>query len=520
MFSDAQLRIYADSNEPLPEYLNERLKRFLDSLDTQGELYEHEGKRIGEAIASRRAMINALEKGIEALLRVQNGLREGKKVLDRKMHRYAITVAARRHIPPEVIAKVIQFAIEGPDGWMYLEQRLSFATMRSVCHLWRETSFSTPSLWRTAGLDMSQIINENPLVEIRTYIWGNLTTWFRRVGKGAPVGLHVYGSLPTTISDIMDFAWGTSFNLATITFSGGRIDRVTEPSYSTMTSLASSSGGSLQVKHLGIEFQHDNAYQPSGGNVVNLARTFLQLATLSLAEFASPCFRFPLIIVHPTLTLLYLDKLVLGSQEIFAVLSGLPQLRSLHLEGCEGRVDRNSHTPYTHSSLEALVMTDTISQACLGALTCPALDSVAIAGTPPLRLRPNKGRILGQFLQRCGNVTRFYVHGSWPANLLENVLNGNTVLASIVVDFFSCLCVLHDSTSRFIQIPLSTSFIVIVERATQSQLAEFLNRITLPEAKTLLIYVPQCRPPDVAYFPWPRPGNGRDYYLCSIRDLE
>ncbi|KAH6873514.1 hypothetical protein BKA70DRAFT_282981 [Coprinopsis sp. MPI-PUGE-AT-0042] len=440
-----------------------------------------------------------------------------------KKNRYAATIAARRRIPPEVIAKVIQFSIGGPDGLMYKEQRNFFATIRSVCRLWHETSFSTPSLWRKVGLEIGRVLTENPLVDMRTYIWGTLTPWFLRAGEGAPVRLHLHAPVSTTPSDIFDFASETGFNLTWITFSGGGVDPTRVFSYSVATSFASSSSGPLPVKYLGVEFRHDPPFQPFLFEcVIDLTRNFPELTKLSLAQAFPPPFRFPLKIVHTSLTFLHLAKLLLGSKEVYTILSGLPQLQTLHLEGCRGRVDRNAYTLYTHQSLNALIATNGIPEACLAGLTCPSLKSLIINGTPPHRThRPNKGQILGQSIQRCGAVPHFYLEGGWPAEPLETILNSNTTLTTIGVDCFSSLCASpNEGVHRFINIPPSLSAIVIQQAATESQVTRFCDRVVLPDGQELLIHLQNCTPRDVAYFPWPRPGNRHDYRLYSMPDFE
>ncbi|KAH6906268.1 hypothetical protein BKA70DRAFT_1047983, partial [Coprinopsis sp. MPI-PUGE-AT-0042] len=66
-------------------------------------------------------------------------------------------LAPIRRVPPEIIASIISFVIEPRNLCVGYEERHSFIKVRLVCQLWRTTSFSTPSLWRTVELDMTEL---------------------------------------------------------------------------------------------------------------------------------------------------------------------------------------------------------------------------------------------------------------------------------------------------------------------------------------------------------------------------
>jgi hypothetical protein len=91
---------YTKSNEPLPDHLHQRLTGFLENLDAQSQVLEHEKERVVEAIADRRATIDALEKEIARLSRVRDRVDEAKKALGIKRQAYATSIGVIRHIPP------------------------------------------------------------------------------------------------------------------------------------------------------------------------------------------------------------------------------------------------------------------------------------------------------------------------------------------------------------------------------------------------------------------------------------
>jgi F-box-like len=162
MAFENHLHPYVNSNAPLPEHLKEPLNQFLDRLDGQWTAHEQDRRRTIEAVESRYAMLAALAEEIVVFDRLGGRIIEAQKALEAKKRRYASSATALRHIPPEIIAKVIKLAILGDYGVMEKKDRLFFAHLRSVCRLWRQISLSTPSLWRSVGVDMAHVIADNP----------------------------------------------------------------------------------------------------------------------------------------------------------------------------------------------------------------------------------------------------------------------------------------------------------------------------------------------------------------------
>ncbi|KAH6873512.1 hypothetical protein BKA70DRAFT_1352802 [Coprinopsis sp. MPI-PUGE-AT-0042] len=502
MTSEPQLDFYVNySNDPLPYHLHQPLHAYLDQLDAQQDIYERDKRRLVEGIDSRQAQIDALQWEIDSLVRVKSQLIDGQSVLEAKKRRYASSVTAIRRIPPEIIARIIQFAVGTPDGLMHREERLVFAQLRSVSRLWRETSFSTPRLWRAVGLDIDQIVASDPLVDIKEYVCNNLTPWFHRAGDAAPVTLQVYRGLPATIPHILDFASKTGLNITSLAFSTPEnMQSYAIVPYHALKTLSTFAGSPFPVKYLTFEFLH-HQFQASPDDVADLTQNFPDLARLTLIEYVSPPFMFSLKIVHDNLVSLHLTKLVLPSTEMDTILSGLPRLRVLHLDQCQGQITRwGLYSPYNHQSLDTLILTYTFPEDCLGGLTCPALTSIIINGPPP-------------------DIPRnFHLSGKWPKQLLKNILDGHTALSSLSVEFFSAFNAFYDDESRCIKIPSSLSTIRIVQAATEPQLVEFCDSIVLEDGCDLVVNVPNCASWTAANFPWPRPASGQSYILCHMAD--
>ncbi|KAH6873513.1 hypothetical protein BKA70DRAFT_1482677 [Coprinopsis sp. MPI-PUGE-AT-0042] len=527
MASDPHFHSYTTSNAPLPDHLHERLNKFLDRLDAQWATHEHDMKHVVEAIDSRRSMIEALEREIDTFSRLKARISEGQKNLMATKRRYATLATAFRRIPPEVIARVLEFAVEGPDDLMHQTERIFFSQLRSVCRLWRQTSFSTPSLWRGVGVDIGQITQNSYGYGIEGYLWRNLTNWFRRAGEAAPLKLQVYGPVPRTASGAMNFASSGGLNITTLAFCTPRgVQPTGDLPYSSLEVLGVPTSRPLRVEDLTFEFQHRPLFQPSQRDVVDLTHNFPALTRLCLVESTLPVFAFPLQIVHGTLVELHLANMVLSSIEIYLLLSGLPRLETLHLEHCEGRSVPSSFptsfSPCNHLSLHTLFLSETIPEECLIGLTCPGLRSVSVEGTPSFLYPSNIGQTLGQFIQRsaCGHPAIFCLPEVWQNELLENVLDGNTALRAVAVGSFSSFKAPPTSGRPLVKIPPSLLLIVVWQDATKSQLVDFCDLVLPAEAQAMIVYVPNCLPFTSAYYPWPRPESGRNYILCHVTGLE
>ncbi|KAH6908955.1 hypothetical protein BKA70DRAFT_1479735 [Coprinopsis sp. MPI-PUGE-AT-0042] len=491
MVSNLQLQLYANSNEPLPEKLHGTLHSFLNQLEVQWKAQERDRTRVVEAIESRHSMIEALELEIQGFSRFEIRLNEGQQALRTKYRRYATTTTSFRRMPPEVVATIIQFAVQGPYGSLHRKDRLFFAQIRSVCKLWRETSFSTHSLWRAVALDMGQIFTINPRLSMKAYISDHLGSWFRRGGA---------------------------------TFLASRIPHPYKPlPYGVTRCFSKSISRPLPVKILTIEFKGHSHHQPLSSEIIHLTQNFPNVSILSLVESISPLFSIPISFARANLFELHLTKpVVLSYKEMALLLPGVPRLRRLGLDQCVGRRHANMGTSsLTHASISTLTFTSTLPEACFEEFAFPSSKYVYIGGKPrSLRYHANEGRVFSQFLQRCGGPIDFYLDPGWPSQVVENILNSNTAIEVVIAPSFSAFRVAPKTGGRrLIQIPALLKGIEIpfVPKGTKSQLLEFCNSLVLADEQVLTVDAPCCLPSGVAFFPWPRPENGPPYILCRGR---
>jgi F-box-like len=513
MVSASLLHSYVNSNDPLPDPLRPPLNDYLDGLDAQWEICQQDKKRVENAIASRLATIDSLNREIEALSRVQSRTIEWQGGLEAKKQRYLSSIAAVRRIPPEVVAKFIKYAIEDPDGVVRGGGRLVFSQLRAVCRLWRQTALTTPSLWRSVGVDMSD-------TNTKASIWTNLTSWFLRAGEAAPLILEAHQPSPSMVLDLMDFVRRTGFNFSSLVLSatGGSTSPILLP-YTILEAIASPSCNPVPLEYLGIAFRSNvQSVNPLVSRIhLNLNHCFPKLFKLSLGEAASAPIPFPVKISHETLSTLYLLRLKLSPMDMRDILLGLPRLRTLQLEECEGIVGDGS-AAFTHLSLTRLILSKQVPEACLNELTCPALSSVIIEGPPPyLPQHESWGQMLGQFLKRRGGrIPYFSLRQQWPARFLENIIvHSHTALEVINVAYFSSFFTSSDGgESRFINISASSlRAITIHQEATEAQLVELCEKVVPPDGGLFIVDVPNCEPTNMACFPWPRREGDRQFGL-------
>jgi F-box-like len=255
MSSESLLHSYINNNEPLPDDLRQPLDDCLVRLDALWQTCQKDKEQVVDAIDSRLAVINSLHREIDALSRVQGRYVKWQSALDAKRKRYMSSIAVVRHIPPEVVAKFIKYAIEDPDGFIHEGERHIFAQLRAVCRLWRQTSLSTPSLWRRVGVNMGQALGLNSDTDTKSYVRQNLAPWFLRAGKGAPLALYVQGLLPDMVSDLMDFVRNTSFSFKAVTLSGSGMDSDILLPYTVFETISPPASIALPIKYLGVVFR-------------------------------------------------------------------------------------------------------------------------------------------------------------------------------------------------------------------------------------------------------------------------
>ncbi|KAH6907959.1 hypothetical protein BKA70DRAFT_1427794 [Coprinopsis sp. MPI-PUGE-AT-0042] len=95
-----------------------------------------------------------------------------------------------RHIPAEILATIIHWAIGGPG----------------LSKLWRDTAFSSPQLWRYLSVEVKWPQDDNLWPAILK-LGGLISRWFKRGGHGANVHLDLGGWMNDENSDDTYVGW-------------------------------------------------------------------------------------------------------------------------------------------------------------------------------------------------------------------------------------------------------------------------------------------------------------------------
>ncbi|KAH6873540.1 hypothetical protein BKA70DRAFT_1577786 [Coprinopsis sp. MPI-PUGE-AT-0042] len=438
MIPDPRLKTYVSNNAPLPENLQNPLNRVLEQLDRKWETYEYDRKRIVESMDARRSMIVALEREIEFLRKVETRLITGQAALQYQKTQYERTMAPIRRVPPEVVATIVRYAIMEQHRCLGHEGRLSFLRLRSVCRLWRTTSFSTPSLWRNVTLAPPDGMGYVAIT--KAWMQHYLTPWFARAGNGAPLHLEARVTSPAEVWEVLDFVSQSGFNVVhlavTPSSSAFRMD------YSALEILSHPYGRHLPVKYLVIGLQNYSNWTniPPPHQTIDIANNFPSLTQLHLEEFGSPMSLLPVIFVHSNLQTFQLQKATFTPERFTSLLSGLPQLLHLCLQDCIAQHSGAGLLPYTHSSIISLKLSGSFPEDLLDHLTLPMLERITAEVYPhSYGVTLDAGRVLAGFMERCGGRITFDLLGMPPRKLLLKAIFRSTTVTHLTLSTYSML---------------------------------------------------------------------------------
>ncbi|TFK24044.1 hypothetical protein FA15DRAFT_669900 [Coprinopsis marcescibilis] len=168
---DRNLIPYITTNEPIPSALipaKDAVVEYLSSTHSQ------------------------IERKISDLQKTVQDLMIRRELVEKERTTFASLSAPIRHVPSELIAKILTFSLYNSCDLMDFDERIRFAGLRSVSRLWRTTAFGTPSLWRGLSVNLAGYFNaipdgyDHPLDRL-------IVRWFKRAGDQAPVRLLVHG---------------------------------------------------------------------------------------------------------------------------------------------------------------------------------------------------------------------------------------------------------------------------------------------------------------------------------------
>ncbi|KAH6908957.1 hypothetical protein BKA70DRAFT_1222511 [Coprinopsis sp. MPI-PUGE-AT-0042] len=268
-------------------------------------------------------------------------------------------------MPPEIIAKIIDFATSVYYGFTEAPERHHFRNLRAVCRLRRQTALSTPHLWRAVGIAPYEIPAPSKSISDSSR-WDafaqSLISWFSRGGVSAPVKILLSGGSLDHAMFIVQIMRKSklSFTSAIISIIL-KVD--VDGGHNNLKFLVPSpteTGATFPLKKVNI-FLTRPGLRAEGGHreVLDLTHHLPNLSTLSLSYSQGPTFE-PPSFFHKTLADLFLQRIHLPAHEVEFVLTGLPQLKHLILERCTPLPFEETDVlaaPYAHSTLQSIEST-------------------------------------------------------------------------------------------------------------------------------------------------------------------
>ncbi|KAH6873530.1 hypothetical protein BKA70DRAFT_1352820 [Coprinopsis sp. MPI-PUGE-AT-0042] len=428
MIPDTRLNLYAHiNNEPLPEHLKPTLTTFLSHLEQHDQACGHNHQRIEEDIEEKQSIIQALESQIKCLKAVQLRLLTTRATISRRKRLYGTTLSPFRRMPPEIIAKIIEFATSGVYcGFTEAPERHHFRNLRAVCRLWRQTALSTPYLWRAVGIAHYEFPAPSARV-IDSSSWDafaqSFISWFSRGGASAPVKIFLSGgSLDHTM-----FMFQT-MRKSKLNFTSAIISIILkvdqDDGHNNLKFLVPSpteSGATLPLKNISIFLDRPGLRaEGSPRQVLDLTHHLPHLSTFTLSYSQGPTFE-PPSFFHKTMTALFLRRIHLPAHEVEFVLEGLPQLKYLILQRCTPLPFEETDVmalPYAHSALQSIEFHHGIPQSFVSRLVCPSLRILVVSGEAP-KGQQGQGELayLQSFVERCGVAVKLNFYDDPPRTL-------------------------------------------------------------------------------------------------------
>ncbi|KAH6906745.1 hypothetical protein BKA70DRAFT_1428854 [Coprinopsis sp. MPI-PUGE-AT-0042] len=165
---------YLHNNLPLPDELIQPWQSHRDDLT--------------HSISTKDREIRELKRQLKILEKERFGLKE-EKVLITSLR------SAIRRLPAELIALIMYFTLELNKGPLGNISRRDFKALRSVSSLWRETAFTTPYLWKSLAIDLSQDFSfDHTGTPTAPRAIERINSWFANAGAGCQVSISIYDS--------------------------------------------------------------------------------------------------------------------------------------------------------------------------------------------------------------------------------------------------------------------------------------------------------------------------------------
>jgi F-box-like len=321
MNPDPALAPFFNVNDPLPDWLLPRLDTYLEHRDKQIQFFQDEADR---------------------LRREADRLDQQCRHLQHERSTYATLRSPLRRVPPEILAKVIHWALGGPGSFVDGKGRAEFLRLRQVARSWRRTAYSTPYLWCYLSVDVEHFHQhrDGPSV-VGATLTRRLGWWFGHAGRDAEVHLDL-GIRDYPWDERVNwtgYIWGSStlpFRLVTVQLWGQLVlGPSVQEKYAPMQSIKNLT---ISEPITGIEDKFP-------------VLESLKLSMLDVGQALDIPFR------HPSLTSLFLSHLLLVQESFPSLFANLPALEELVVDSC--LFSDNSAPPeafsLTNTSLRRLV---------------------------------------------------------------------------------------------------------------------------------------------------------------------
>ncbi|KAH6908885.1 hypothetical protein BKA70DRAFT_1479572 [Coprinopsis sp. MPI-PUGE-AT-0042] len=408
---DARIIEYTRNNDPLPSKLRPTLDNHLEEARAHIAGCDARICTTREGILKRQAKINSLEKEIKDLkFRLEQEVM-AKKKNESRIRTLASTVAAIRLLPPELIARIIHFAVVD----LFREYRAHrLIVLSSVSRLWRNTTLSTPLFWRSLHVELHRFSAGRSREQARLYFTTAMNEWLSRGGEGAEINIRIVGRFSDLeCRDLIDWIKASRFNFSSLAF-----DDIF-PSIEETVALTSGIPLSLQAtKSLWLKVPP----MPSTQLVPWIPATIVakwalpNLYHLTLSGNSTE--QLSLVLKHPRLSNLEIRRVELRTWDIRKILKGLPSLRSLQVKYC-WLVDEDEPEAiggHTHQSLGILSVNDMLWGQAFDDFTCPSLERLDLEsdslhdGEWAQGLEDESAEAFGNFIQRSSSSAGITLH--------------------------------------------------------------------------------------------------------------
>ncbi|KAH6908924.1 hypothetical protein BKA70DRAFT_1279118 [Coprinopsis sp. MPI-PUGE-AT-0042] len=329
-----------------------------------------------------------------------------------------------RRVPPEIVAQVIFFATRWEDGTIGEEERQTFMNIRSVCKLWRETSFSTPPLWRDLYIEGSSLACDSQTISKR------LSSWLRHCKNVDRLDISVN---PNSTGSFFQVLLALSKGQFPIT--GLHLDNCNK--FFNIIPLANLPEPMQAVKKLSLTIpswrdDHKSTTLP----FLSLTSSFPTLEYLALrSDQRAMFFTFG----HSHIQVLEMESVRLPLPSLRLILENLPSLRELwavRLSFTPPRGDETISTaPFLHHYLEKIAFGGPFPVELLSALTCPAIETLSLGATKTKGVSPDSeaqaARVITDFVHRSNPPSIFItLRRGIIRNFIQNLFTGFNAISS------------------------------------------------------------------------------------------